>query len=98
MSHFPVPGRNLFTGAIPAPGSGPQQWAGAPSAVRMDDGSFVLTYRRRSSGDGIVVVTSRDGEPFDTELEIGKEQMDSAMIEWPALARLPDGRWRMYTS
>lgn len=98
MTDFPIPGTHPFTVAIPAPGPGPQQWAGAPSVVLLDDGSFVLAYRQRSKGDCVIIATSPDGEAFETVAVLENAQMGSAMTERPALVRLPDNRWRMYTS
>jgi hypothetical protein len=83
---------------IPAPGSGPQQWAGAPSAVLLNDGTWVMAWRLRSGRDAVVISRSDDGEHFDEVVRIGNEDMGSSMTERPSLVRLPDGRWRLYTS
>jgi hypothetical protein len=97
MHPFPAPGAHPHTVVVPAPGPGCQQWAGAPSAVRLDDGSFVMAYRVRSNGDAVVIATSPDGERFESITRLENAHMGSSMTERPALIHLPDGRWRMYT-
>jgi hypothetical protein len=79
--------------AIQAPGRGPQQWAGAPSATLDVDGSVVLAYRERGDRDRNVLARSPDGVHFTT---VGVFEADG-MVERPALVRV-DGGWRMYTS
>jgi hypothetical protein len=81
------------TVAVEAPGRGPQQWAGAPSAALDVDGSVVLAYRVRGDGDRNVLARSTDGVRFTT---VGVFETDG-MVERPALVRTADG-WRMYTS
>ncbi|HUH07960.1 MAG TPA: hypothetical protein VML96_09145 [Egibacteraceae bacterium] len=39
---LPLPGTAPAVVAVPAPGSGPGYWAGAPSAVLDENGGFVL--------------------------------------------------------
>lgn len=41
-----IPGAIEIQTVFTAPGHGPQPWVGAPSAVRLDDGSFVLALSR----------------------------------------------------
>jgi hypothetical protein len=79
--------------AVEAPGRGPQQWAGAPSAALDADGSVVLAYRVRGDGDHNVLARSPDGVHFTTVGVFAAE----GMVERPALVRT-DGGWRMYTS
>jgi hypothetical protein len=81
---------------VPAPGAGPQQWAGAPNAVLDDDGSVVLAYRVRAEEDFNVVARSADGERFTTIATFSRDSVGAAMVERPALVRLPSGGWRMY--
>jgi hypothetical protein len=52
VAGFPLPGTGGATPsvAVPAPGPGPQRWAGAPSAGLAADGSIVLAYRVRDDG------------------------------------------------
>lgn len=79
--------------AVEAPGRGPQQWAGAPSAALDVDGSVVLAYRVRGDGDRNVLARSPDGIRFTTVATFETE----GMVERPALVRAGAG-WRMYTS
>ncbi|MFL6126850.1 hypothetical protein [Actinophytocola sp.] len=79
--------------AVAAPGRGPQQWAGAPSAVLDADGSVVMAYRVRGDRDRNVLARSADGVHFTTVATVEAE----GMVERPALIRTDDG-WRMYTS
>ena len=48
---FPLPGSADAVVAAPAPGQGPQFWAGAPSAVLDADGTIVVGYRVRNGPD-----------------------------------------------
>jgi hypothetical protein len=95
---YPVPGKQDHVVAIAAPGAGPQQWAGGPSAVRLDDGSWVLAWRIRSGRDAVMISRSDDGERFEDVVRIENEDLGSSMTERPSLHLLPNGRWRMYTS
>jgi hypothetical protein len=79
--------------AVEAPGRGPQQWAGAPSAALDVDGTVVLAYRVRGDRDHNVLARSPDGVHFTTVATFEAE----GMVERPALVRVEDG-WRMYTS
>jgi hypothetical protein len=98
VTDFPVPGRRSFDVVVPAPGSGPQQWSGAPNAVLLADGTFVMSYRVRSNGDWVVIATSKDGVTFEKVATLENSHMGSSMTERAALVPLPDDRWRMYTS
>jgi len=96
---FPIPGSSSAQLAVPAPGLGPQQWAGAPSAALDLDGSIVLGYRVRQGDDGDlnVIARSADGVQFSTVAIRTRESLGAAMVERPALVRLTTG-WRMYVS
>jgi hypothetical protein len=87
--------------AVPAPGSGPGQWAGAPSAALDDDGNLVLAYRVRTSarrGGSVVLARSADGTALEPLLELDKDRFGAASLERPALVRLEGGAWRLYLS
>ncbi|CAN5656147.1 hypothetical protein BH09CHL1_BH09CHL1_36030 [soil metagenome] len=98
MKSFPIPGSAPYVVVAKAPGNGPHKWAGAPSAVRHDDGSFTLAYRVRDNGDGVVIARSDDGEHFETVVSIPSSQMGVGMTERPAIIQMEDGSWRMYVS
>jgi hypothetical protein len=86
---------------VPAPGPGPQHWAGAPSAALDADGSLVVAYRVRwvdERGDANVIARSADGERFEPVATLDKTRFGAAMVERPALVRLDSGRWRLYVS
>jgi len=97
------PGAAAAVVAVPAPGPGPQQWAGAPSAALDHDGTIVLAHRVRTRDadgtvhDATVIARSVDGESFGTVVVLDKDRWGAAMVERPALVRLPD-RWRIYVS
>jgi hypothetical protein len=95
---FPLPDGASYQVAVPAPGHGPQRWAGAPSAALDDDGSVVLAYRVRDGADHNVIARSADGEHFTTVGTLTPDRLGAAMVERPALARTPDRRWRLYVS
>ena len=87
---------------VPAPGSGPGNWSGAPSASYVD-GVYYLAYRVRqpiTAGRGIAVVVARssDGTAFEPVLEVRREQFGAESLERPALVRREDGGWRLYVS
>lgn len=87
---------------VPAPDSGPGNWAGAPSAVLVN-GMFWLTYRVRrpvDSGRGVAVevARSRDGETFEPVSRVYREAFGAESFERPVLMPLPDGGWRLYVS
>ncbi len=97
---FPLPGGGEAVVAAAAPGVGPGHWAGAPAALRLDDGTFVVGYRTRSGHDGtdqIVVARSGDGERLETVAAFDDARLGAMYVERPALARLDDGGWRLYT-
>ncbi len=101
MTDFPLPGRGRYAVAVPAPGSGPLVWAGAPSAALADDGTFVLAYRVRVTAEDLaatVVARSGDGERFRTVLTLDKGRFGAHSLERPALVRADTGRWRLYVS
>jgi len=87
---------------IAAPGAGDGYWAGAPSAVGVD-GAIYLAYRLRrpvyeGRGYANVVARSRDGVRFETVCTLLRDDLGCASLERPALARRPDGGWRIYLS
>lgn len=99
MNDFPLPGLGRSVVAVPAPGVGPQRWAGAPSAALDEDGTFVLAYRTRVTEDDVaetVVARSEDGETFTTVCTLDKSRFDAMSLERPALVRTEDGSWRVY--
>jgi hypothetical protein len=87
--------------AIGPPGEGRGNWAGAPSALKVD-GTYYLAYRMRSSkgerGYGVAVAASSDGIEFETLVVLEKEDFVAASLERPALTVRPDGGWRLYVS
>jgi hypothetical protein len=97
---FPLPGSAPVVVAAPAPGRGPQFWAGAPSAVLDEDGTIVVGYRVRNGPgmtDQTIVARSEDGEHLTTVLTLDQTHFGAQWTERPALVRL-DGGWRMYVS
>ena len=99
VSAFPLPGHSEPVVAAPAPGDGPGQWAGAPSAALDGDGGFVVAYRVRNGHDGndqTVVARSEDGERLTTVGVLDESDFDAKGMERPALARTESGRWRMW--
>jgi hypothetical protein len=98
-SRFPLPGGGNAVVAAPAPGAGPGYWAGAPCAVLDADGTFVVAYRVRNGHDGndeVVIARSDDGERLEPVATLDESRFGAHAVERPALARLDDGRWRMY--
>jgi len=98
---MPLPGAAPVAVAAPAPGRGPGEWTGAPSAVLDRDLSFVVTYRVRRAaqrGGEVVVARSEDGERLTPVTRIGKDRFGAASLERPALVRMPGGGWRLYVS
>jgi hypothetical protein len=99
---LPIPRWTDATVAVEPPGAGAGNWAGAPSAVLVDD-VYHLAYRVRAplgEGRGLAVVVARsaDGVRFDTVVEVTKDRFGAESLERPALGRTGDGRWRLYVS
>ncbi len=95
----------LYSGSelvVPAPGSGPGNWAGAPSAFLAGDVMYLAYRARRPEGEGrgveLVVVRSDDHLHFSTVTAVSKEMFGAESLERPAIARTPEGRWRLYAS
>ena len=85
---------------MPAPGSGPGNWAGASSAAFAPDGSLLVAYRvrtRTARGAGIVIATSSDGVRLTPVATLRKERFGAESLERPALVRIGQG-WRLYIS
>ena len=87
---------------VPAPGEGPGNWAGAASAVRVDDVIW-LTWRVRrplTDGRGVAVVVARslDGVTFEQVAEVSREAFGAESFERPVLVPLLEGGWRLYLS
>jgi hypothetical protein len=100
---IPVPSPDGAQVVVDAPGEGPGYWAGGPSAVLADDGTYWMAYRlRRPLGTGRgyanVVARSSDGEKFETVSVLDRREFDCDSLERPALVALPDGTWRLYVS
>jgi len=87
---------------VPAPATGPGNWAGAASAVLVD-GVFWLSYRLRrplDEGRGVSVVVARsdDGVQFQPVAEVHRDAFGAASFERPVLIPRPEGGWRLYLS
>ena len=82
----------------------PEWWAGAPSVVRTDDGTFYLAARMREGvsprglrGYEIRILRSRDGIHFEPIHSIGREAAAVKGFERPALVRDPfTKKFRLY--
>jgi hypothetical protein len=99
VTDFPLPGSARSELAAPAPGAGPQHWAGSSSAALDDDGSFVVAYRLRVTANAYaatVVGRSDDGTNLATVVTLDKDRFGAMSMERPALVRTEDGRWRMW--
>jgi hypothetical protein len=99
MDDFPLPGGGSAEVAVGAPGTGIGWWAGASSAARDDDGSFVIAHRVRTGAAGrgsTVVARSPDGVHLTTVATLDQARFDAASMERPAIVRTDDGRWRLY--
>ena len=102
LGAFPLPGSAPPVVAVAAPGTGHGFWNGSSSAALDADGSFVLAYRLRMGTNpedpaATVVARSTDGERFTTVATLDKSLYGAMSMERPALVRLDDGRWRLYT-
>lgn len=105
MTYLPasvIPAFERSTVVVEAPGDGPGNWAGAPSALLVGD-TVWLAYRVRrplDAGRGVAVVVARstDGVAFETVASIRRERSGAESLERPALVRLPDGGFRLYLS
>lgn len=87
---------------VPAPATGPGNWAGAATAT-LDKGTVWLAYRVRrpldeGRGVSVVVARSSDGLAFTPVAEITRDAFGAASLERPVLLRRPDGGWRLYLS
>ena len=99
---LPVPRWVDAAVAVSPPGRGAGNWAGAPSAVLVDDVHY-LAYRVRAPlghgrGLAVVVAASSDGIRFEPAAELRKDRFGAESLERPALVHTPDGRWRLYLS
>lgn len=86
---------------VPAPGPGPGNWVGAPSALLIDPAMYIAYRVRRSQGErgiDVVIARSDDHLRFETVATIAKDLLGAQSLERPALSRTPDGRWRVYVS
>jgi hypothetical protein len=101
---LPLPSVEQGRVVVPAPGSGPGNWAGAPHAL-LDDGVYWLSYRTRlaigperdqTRGVEAVVARSDDGERFETAARIERDGFGTDSFERPCLVRRPEGGWRLY--
>src|SRR5262245_3607683 len=97
MNEFPLPTMDAKLVA-PAPGRGPQQWAGAPGATLDADGSIVLAHRVRGDQDLNVIARSADGVGLTPVGTIEPGRLGAQMVERAAIVRVRDGLWRMYVS
>ena len=101
VSGLPLPRPDDEVVVVPAPGSGPGNWAGAPSALPDGAGGWVIAYRVRTPatrGGSVVVATSPDGEQLSTVATLSQDRFGAESLERPALVRLPEGGWRLYVS
>ena len=99
MERFPLPGSAPTFVAAPAPGHGPEFWAGAPCAVFDEHDGIVVGYRVRNgpnTTDQTVIARSDDGERLDTVLVLDQDHFGAQWTERPALVRTEAGRWRLY--
>ncbi|WP_151081948.1 hypothetical protein [Nocardioides cynanchi] len=98
----PLPDLDRAEVVVPAPDSGPGNWAGAASAVLVDDEVY-LAYRVRrpltaGRGVSVVVARSRDGLRFETVSEVWRDDFGAESFERPVVLRTPAGGWRLYVS
>lgn len=97
----PLPDLDDTQVVVPAPGDGPGNWSGAPTAVR-DGETVYLAYRvRRPLGEGrgvsTLVARSSDGTRFTVACEVYREDFGAESFERPVLSRTEHG-WRLYVS
>ena len=102
LAALPLPSLDDDQVVVPAPGSGPGNWAGAASATFVD-GDIYLAYRVRrplSEGRGVAtsVVRSRDGVTVEPVCEVAREAVGAESFERPVVLQRPDGGWRLYLS
>ena len=102
MSAASLPVYEKSDTVVRAPGDGPGNWAGAPSAV-WAGGAYWLAYRLRrplDAGRGVTIVVARstDGLAFEPLVRLPREAFGAESLERPALVRLPGGGWRLYLS
>jgi hypothetical protein len=100
VTDFPLPGKGRAAAAVPAPGAGPGQWAGAPSAA-LDDGGCLIAYRMRvvgQRGAATIIARSTDGVHLTTVATLDKDRLRAESLERPALLRTDAGHWRLYVS
>ena len=82
----------------------PEWWAGAPSVVRADDGTFFLAARLREGdsprgrrGYEVRVLRSADGVAFEPVAHVRREDVPIPGFERPALIRdARTGRYKLY--
>jgi hypothetical protein len=82
----------------------PEWWAGAPSVVRGEDGTFYMAARMREGasprgrrGYEVRLLASEDGHEFETIARIHRDATGVAGFERPALVTDPrTGRFRLY--
>jgi len=98
----PIPRFHGSQVVVAAPGPGPGNWAGAPSALLVDHAMYLAYRIRRPANQGrgvdVVVARSDDQLHFGLVAAISKELVGAESLERPALARTLDGRWRLYLS
>src|SRR6266704_6469284 len=99
MKGPPLPGTGRAAVVVPAPAPGPRHWAGAPSAVLDQDGTFVIAYRLRLADQGVattVIGRSPDGERLTTVCTLDRTRFGAQSMQRPALVRTATGGWRLY--
>jgi hypothetical protein len=102
VDDFPLPRLAGARTVVEPPDRSPGSRAGAPSAVA-DAGRIYLAYRlRRPVGEGRgyanVIAASDDGVRFEPLGEVDRSAFGGESLQRPALARGPDGGWRLYAS
>src|SRR5450759_1644114 len=99
---MPLPRADRSVPVVAPPGTEPGYWAGAPSAARCGDETYLAYRLRQPVGEGrgyaVAVARSGDGVQFETLLVIGKQEMGTESLERPALVLTPRGTWRLYLS